>query len=357
MEQDTIRERLASALSEPINVSETVLIYGAGNSSILYAACFEKEQLPITHFVDRNPAKIGTLFQGKPVISVEDMEAHHKETTILICTGNAATYHDIKAALDRLGMKSLSVDAYVFRKNCDKVLAVYDLLCDDISRATYANMILARMGLADVDLSLVCGESYFAVNAFTQFSPSEVFVDCGAYVGDTIEHYLFVKQGIFGKIYAFEPESRNFAAMQFRTERLKKEWALSEEKITLIHAGIGETTGTGYVTGEIKDTASLGAAISENGSGTPVGICTIDDYFRNQSITFLKADIESYEEKMLLGAGNVIQRDKPKIAVCIYHNASDMYRVPLLLAEMNSNYHFDVRQHYGNLTDTVFYAY
>lgn len=357
MKQDIIRDRLEAVLSEPVRISETVLIYGAGNSSMLYAECFWKENLPITHYVDRSPEKIGTIFQGKPVISPEEMAAAHKSETVLICTGNAGTYRSIKRYLDEADMESLSVDTYVFRKNKDKVLAVYDLLCDEVSKATYANMIQARMGLAEVDLSLITGDSYFAVNTFSLFSAGEVYVDCGAYVGDTIEKYLFTKQGVFGKVFAFEPEPRNFAAMAYRTERLKQEWALSDDKITLVQAGIGEKSSMVYVSGEGNDAASLSASLSENASGTAVRICSIDDYFAEQRITFLKADIESYEEKMLLGAKNVIRRDRPKIALCIYHNASDMFTLPLMLAEMDCGYHFSVRQHYGDLTDTVLYAY
>jgi len=46
---------------------------------------------------------------------------------------------------------------------------------------------------------------------------------------------------------------------------------------------------------------------------------------------FTKADIESYEYQMLLGAAEAISARKPKLAICIYHNAVDFVQIPLLI--------------------------
>ena len=60
---------------------------------------------------------------------------------------------------------------------------------------------------------------------------------------------------------------------------------------------------------------------------------------------------------MLRGAEKVILRDLPKIAVCIYHNASDMYQILNWLADLNLGYKFSIRHHTSNLYDTILYAY
>ncbi|GHV46129.1 hypothetical protein FACS1894204_07100 [Synergistales bacterium] len=47
---------------------------------------------------------------------------------------------------------------------------------------------------------------------------------------------------------------------------------------------------------------------------------SIDDYFERKSLHFIKADLEGYESKALLGAKNTIETAKHmKIAVCTYH--------------------------------------
>lgn len=49
----------------------------------------------------------------------------------------------------------------------------------------------------------------------------EIFVDCGAYVGDTMEQYLGIKEGVFNEIYAFKPYPGNVIALSKRAERLR----------------------------------------------------------------------------------------------------------------------------------------
>lgn len=50
---------------------------------------------------------------------------------------------------------------------------------------------------------------------------------------------------------------------------------------------------------------------------------SIDKVFENQKIDFIKMDIEGAEIKALHGAKQLVQRCRPKMAVCTYHNAED----------------------------------
>ena len=77
----------------------------------------------------------------------------------------------------------------------------------------------------------------------------------------------------------------------------------------------------------------------------------------DREYTFLKADIESYEYNMLLGAKNTIKTYMPKMAICIYHNAVDFYSIPLLINLYSKDYKMSVRHYTGSISDTVLYAY
>ena len=183
----------------------------------------------------------------------------------------------------------------------------------------------------------------------------ETFVDCGAFVGDSVEKYIFSHEGTFGKIIAFEPDTVNYRAMEYRVERLNREWALAPDKIQLVNAGVGLKS----TSGAIENHNGLRSIISERtqATGDAIKIYALDDYFATQRIDFLKADIESFELDMLRGAEAIIRRDLPKIAVCIYHNASDMYRILLWLDSLNLNYKFSIRHHGALYSETVLYAY
>ena len=88
-----------------------------------------------------------------------------------------------------------------------------------------------------------------------------------------------------------------------------------------------------------------------------IQICSIDGYFANNSISFLKADIEGFENQMLYGAEYVIRRDQPKMAICLYHSPFDMYRIALKIKELCPSYKFAIRQHAYTINETVLYAY
>ena len=105
--------------------------------------------------------------------------------------------------------------------------------------------------------------------------------------------------------------------------------------------------------------AQLGSHVVEEeaaGDNNMLSIYKLDDLFEKEHIGFLKADIESHEMDMLRGGIHVIKRDRPKIAVCIYHSCSDMYRILSYLRKELTDYHFDVRHHSSSYCETVLYA-
>lgn len=278
-----------------------------------------------------------------------------EDVLVLICSAQAAVQDAVSKQLENLRISYLTVDEYVFSKRSDEILKCVELLEDEKSAEVYAEIIESRLMGRSPSNKILNRNQYFALTDFCTFSEKEIFVDCGAFVGDTIEEYLFSHEGTFGKIIAFEPDAVNFGALKARVERLNKEWALTADKIQLVNAGVGTMTTEGI----LPKHAGLGSRISEkrDADGDPIKIYALDDFFTEQRVDFLKADIESFELDMLRGAEKVIRRDLPKIAVCIYHNASDIYQILLWIDSLNMGYKFSIRHHSTLISDTVLYAY
>jgi FkbM family methyltransferase len=72
--------------------------------------------------------------------------------------------------------------------------------------------------------------------------------------------------------------------------------------------------------------------------------------------TFIKMDIEGAEIDALYGAKNTIIKNKPKLAICLYHEWDHLYQIPLLIHQWVPEYKFYVRHHANNTTETVLYA-
>lgn len=338
--------------------TDKLVVFGAGNTSRLYEKSFSDDGLKIAGFADNDARKYNKSFLGGyNVVPAQDIRRRYGENVmILISSAMDSVYWSIASQLDGLGHKYITADAYFFANHVDELMECYESFDDEESANLYADLIRYRIDRHRPRLPFPYGDAYFAKPDFVDFVGDEVFVDMGAFVGDTLEKYIYLHQGYFGKIYAFEPDEKNFIAMKKRVERLKAEWGFAEEKIELIEAGVGKKSSIQYVI-----QAGLGSCltedINENIAENAVKVVALDDFFADKKVGFLKADIESFEYDMLLGAEQVIRRDHPKIAICIYHNASDMYRIMLWIKHLNQNYHFSLGHHTVFQTDTVLYAW
>ena len=76
----------------------------------------------------------------------------------------------------------------------------------------------------------------------------------------------------------------------------------------------------------------------------------------NNRVTFIKMDIEGSELEALKGAQQTIQRDRPKLAICIYHKPEDMTDIPLYIKSLVPEYRLYVRHHSNRCSETVLYA-
>ena len=279
-----------------------------------------------------------------------------KDVLVLISSWQPKFIKEITAQLQDLGLSFLDLHEYIFAKRSAEILRCLELLEDEKSVQIYTEIIEGWLfRLLKPAEEIISGKQYFVLPEFVRISEKEVFVDCGAFVGDTVEQYIWSHEGTFEKIFAFEPDIVNYRALEKRIERLNSEWALPEGKIQAINVGVGSKTTLGII--QAHERMSTRISEGTNLPGESIKIYALDDYFSSQKISFLKADIESAEMDMLRGAEKIICRDLPKIAICIYHYISDLYQILNWLADLNLGYKFSIRHHKLDFVETVLYAY
>ena len=71
----------------------------------------------------------------------------------------------------------------------------------------------------------------------------------------------------------------------------------------------------------------------------------LDIALRNRKADFIKMDIEGAETNALVGAYQVVLRNKPTLAVSAYHQPGHLFQVPLLIKAMAPDYKLHLR-HY-----------
>lgn len=335
-----------------------VYIWGTGNTSALYQEGFLREEwLDIYGYGVNDETQIGGEFCGKKVFSAQQV-AGDERAVVLICTAQPQVYEQVSEQMKSLGVEFYSADEVIFGKRKDKLEEVLDNFDDEESKDIYLYMLKCRKECIDPDINYVSEHQYAAIPFFNATNPKDVFVDCGAFVGDTIEKFIWGHQGTFKKIIGIEPDSRNFNALSKRVSRLKEEWALDDAAIELYQCGLSDAPSTAFV--KKTQVGGLGASLSNDlltkEGEDCIDVARIDDLVREE-YTFLKADIESWEYKMLLGARESIKKWHPRLAICVYHNATDFYSIPLLIRSFCSDYRMVIRQHETRLAETVLYAY
>ena len=333
-------------------------IWGTGNTAELYQEGLERlksDGLFISGYCDNNSDKWGMPFHNYPIISPDEL-AKKANILVLICTPNPDIIKTISKQLRGLNLEYRLLDELIIKLHSDDFISCYDAFYDDESKEVYSHLCKCKIEGKNPDFKYYKNDQYFSISKFCYKTPKEVFVDCGAYVGDSIESYIYKKAGVFGKIISFEPDLTNVKSMETRVERLCKEWNIDRDKIEIYPFGVSDKSENMYISRYSINNGFGSKLVESNDSEDVCKVISLDDFF-DYDISFLKADIESYEYKMLIGAEKLIKKCKPLCAISFYHNIVDFYQIPLLLKKFVPNYKLAVRHHSPELDDTIVYAW
>lgn len=240
-----------------------------------------------------------------------------------------------------------------FNINKDRTDVIINILSDTESKRIYTKALLYRQTrLLYHRPGKSRGYQYFP-HDIIYTNENEVFCDCGAFTGDTIQDFIKVTNNKFKKIVAFEPDSDNFIKL--------KELSDTDTRIVPLCAGVWDHSSTiDFYTGNsagsrVQDVKNI-FNMSSDSHLVSVPVRAIDSVTECSDLTFIKMDVEGSEMNALKGALQTIKKNRPKLAICIYHSDDDMVNIPEYLYSNLDNYSFYVR-HYGyTINETVLYA-
>ncbi len=175
----------------------------------------------------------------------------------------------------------------------------------------------------------------------------EVFIDGGGYTGDTIEEFIKWTKGNYQRVYSFEPQKDK---NQIIRDSL---WKWGEGKVRLYEYGLWSCrTSLSFQNG---DNMYSGKIVDQEKEGCVIETVALDELI-DERVTFLKMDIEGAEAEAIKGAKNIIQKDKPKLAICIYHKPNDLWEIPLMIHELVPEYKMYIRHMGIRCYGTILYA-
>jgi FkbM family methyltransferase len=289
-----------------------------------------------------------------PVRSLSDLGSTRPE--FVVVTARHAV-EPVSLMLSKLAISNVSYDAWCAAERFGDFRHVHDeILCDERSRRVLRAVLMTMLTGQKSYCAAVCEENqYFCLPRFFEFD-GEYFVDAGAYDGDSVEKFILTRHA-FTKIYAFEPGPRQFFDLKARIKRLSLDRALDPDAIELINAGLGDgeySASAGTASGQMTN---LAVGYNSAGAGVTLRIVSLDSFMKERPVTFLKVDVEGMEMALLKGARSTILRDKPKIAICVYHYPTDIPEIANYLTGLVPNYQFALRHHSQQFMETVLYCW
>jgi FkbM family methyltransferase len=367
-----VRARERTAFDRLLDESERrVVLFGAGGlgrNALAALRTIGVEPLAIT---DNNRALWGSTIDGVAVVSPQQAAERWGDSALFLVTiwNPFHWYQETQAHLSSLGCRRISPPSPLYWRFAETFLPFYaqdlahrvyeraadvlgamELWSDVQSRAEYERQVRWRA------LGEWCferpsrddAESYFLPRVFA-LRDDEVFVDCGAFDGDTLRAYLAHQPEGFRRYVAVEPGQSAFDKLQLFVASLREPLRTRVTPLRCVAGARRERL-------RFEDTGDMGSKASGSGTSTIESIPIADMVEAGTPITFIKMDIEGAEAEALTGARPAIERDAPILAVCVYHTQDDLWRLPLLMREMVPGYRFFLRCHEGDGWQTVAYA-
>ncbi len=227
------------------------------------------------------------------------------------------------------------------RKNREKYEWVYDLLQDNVSKNQFYNILNFRNAY---DLDYMRG--FEDKERFQYFEPfldlkkhGESFVDIGGFDGYTTEEFIRRCPG-YKQVLFFEPEEHN---MQIAKRRLADydnihyfPLGLSDRKQTLRFSNLGSSS-----------------KICDEGE-REIRVERLDELVDSE-MTFLKMDIEGAEKEAIEGARRLIENYHPRLAISVYHQKDDFWKIPETVLGIRSDYRLYLRHYTEGISETIMF--
>lgn len=237
--------------------------------------------------------------------------------------------------------------AHTLKTNLDDLIWLYNKLEDYRSKMS---LLAVLLNWTDFNTRLLDdirerSPQYFDLDLIPS-AENEVFVDVGAYVGDSILKFIGMYGKNYRKIYAYEPDRENVDKMkrntaEYQDVEIRRKGAGKEQGELCVLQGFDPSANQVVETGERESSQETDL----------VEIVSLDEDIQ-EPVTWIKMDVEGAEYDALLGCRRHIQEEAPKLSISVYHGYDDLWRLPKLIHGLNPSYRFYLRYYGGNLIPT-----
>lgn len=293
---------------------KSLVLFGAGGLGRKTLAGLRRMDICPLAFSDNNPDLWGQEIDGVPILAPEDAARCFGDSAAFVVTiwraGGGHRLSHTKNQLQKLHCSYIVSFAHLCWKypevflpyycldlpskiisERENVIAAFRLWADEDSKQEYLAQINFRLFLDFDGLPSPSGSVQYFPDKLFQLNSEEVFIDCGAFDGDTIRGFMEKTNSIFKRIYAIEPDPLNFRKLEEFVAALP--WDV-RKKIIMHQLAAADYRG------QISFTADGKASSSAAPDGTiKVNCAPLDQILSAEFPTYIKLDIEGGNWKPL----------------------------------------------------------
>ena len=320
---------------------KAVVLYGMGNGADKILNICNEKGIPVREVFASDAFVRGQSFRGMTVRRWSDVKETCGAQNVIVLLSFGSSLPEVLQNIQAIAAEAelYAPDVPVFgdglfdlsfaHAHREELTAARELLSDEESRRIFD--LILRYKLTGELPPLLAARSNPAQTMQTLVRPEELKItaDLGAYNGDSVRELLS-----FGahpdKIYAVEPDTRNFRKLE--------EYAVHEERTTVlpVHAAAWNTACSLRFDGSGNRNASAGlnrSSVLADRPGKMVDIpaLPLDQILNGSPVNYIKYDVEGSEREALEGSAGSIRRSLPTLLVSLYHRNEDLFALPLYI--------------------------
>jgi len=328
-----------------------IVLYGMGNGADRVLDELANRGIQASGVFASDGFVRGHSFRGFPVTTYAAAKERYGEMIVLVCFGSSLPdvmqrIREIDAEQE-LYMPDLPVcggalfDEKMAQEHAKELSEIRSMLADDASVKCFDETIAYKLSGKIRHLSACETSPDEAYKNILKLSDTEIYLDLGAYNGDTVAEFL-AHVNNYQQIIALEPDPKNYKKLIKNTEHLSN--------IRCINAGIYREHC------ELSFAAHAGRNSAVSSGGRITQMESVDSLLGGDPVTYIKMDVEGQEQNAVLGAAETIRRHKPKMLISCYHRSEDLFTLPMEVLKLRDDYRIYMRHYpYFPAWDLAYY--
>ncbi len=300
-----------------------IVLYGTGNGADKILDILAGFGIPVRAVFASDGFVRNRTFRGFQVRSYEEVRAEFGDDMVILLafgTNRPEVMERIRELDARHTLLIPEVplfggdlfDGAYYDRNKERIGEVRSLFREERSAALFDAAVAFRL---TGRLSCLSDTETFAASCASLLGGQKIgtAVDGGAFRGDTAED---IRSALAPeKILALEPDPKTFEKLRL--------YALDHPGTEAVNAALWDGDGEiSFLSGGSRGSGTEGAG--RRSSPKTVRALTLDSLAPGNRIDFIKLDVEGAELRTLRGGRKVIERDRPNLAVSLYHRTEDL---------------------------------